>query len=190
MSITTQRGDDGETDLLFGRRVSKTHPRVAACGDLDELNAALGLVRVAGPLDATASAFIGGVQKELFVLMGEIATDPADLARFSSAGFTPVTSAMVDALGREAARLEDAFAERFKGWAVPGEGGTLCAAYLDLARTIARRAERAVAGLLKDAPALSLEPLRYLNRLSDLLWLLARHDSALANARGNAAARS
>lgn len=184
MSITTKRGDDGETDLLFGRRVSKTHPRVAACGEIDELNAALGLVRVSGPRDAERARFIGGIQKELFVLMGEIATDPADLGRFEKAGFSPVTAEMVGVLAGEAGRLEAEFAERFHGWAVPGESASTCAAHLDLARAIARRAERAVAGILKDDPALSPEPLRYLNRLSDLLWLLARHEGALASGTG------
>ncbi len=183
MSITTQRGDDGETDLLFSRRVPKTHPRVAACGDIDELNAALGLVRVSNPLDPSAVGFIAGVQKDLFVLMGEIATDPADRERFEKAGFSPVTAGMVEALAKEARRVESAFAERFMGWAVPGASANVCSAYLDLARTIARRAERAVAGILERDDSLNREPLRFLNRLSDLLWLLARNENALA-ARG------
>jgi cob(I)alamin adenosyltransferase len=180
MSITTKRGDDGETDLLFSRRVPKTHPRVAACGDIDELNAVLGLVRVSESLDPEMARFIAGLQRELFALMGEIATDPSDLARYAEAGFSPITQSMVEVLSNEAARLEASFEKRFKGWEVPGEGGTYCAAYLDLARTVARRAERAVAGILSTDPALSVEPLRYLNRLSDLLWLMARHESALA----------
>lgn len=174
MSITTQRGDAGQTGLMFGRRVPKSHPTVAACGEVDELNAALGLARALGGQPETVAA-IARRQEELIALMGELASAPEDRERYAAAGYARLTAATADALTAETAAMEKSLNTRFQGWAIPGAATTPCGAALDLARAVCRRAERAV--LATDAP--SPETLRYLNRLSDFLWLLAR-----AEARG------
>src|SRR4051812_32618674 len=97
MSIATKTGDAGQTSLMYGRRVPKSDSRVDAYGCVDELNAALGLVRV-----TTEDAFIAGevlaIQKELILLMGELATAPADLARYTKDGYELTSAVMVDRL--------------------------------------------------------------------------------------------
>jgi cob(I)alamin adenosyltransferase len=173
LSISTKKGDGGETDLMFGRRVSKSDQRVAANGAVDELNAALGLVRVSGCSRMIGGEMVPAFQDELIILMGELATDPVDLERYLEAGFTQVSEEMVARLGGEVDRIERDFVITFKGWALPGEAGSARAAHLDMARTICRRAEREVVLL----GAENAEIVRYLNRLSDLLWLLARLES-------------
>ena len=177
MSIATKTGDAGETSLMYGRRVPKRDPRVDAYGCVDELNASLGLAR------ATASGvFISeqllSVQKELIVVMGELATAPEDLERYVKDGFQLTSSAMTDRLTSVVEDLEKNRLGKFKGWAVPGK--TLDSAALDLARTVCRRAERRVATLMADPEKFNAEILRYLNRLSDVCWLLARYAEQLS----------
>ena len=172
MSIATKTGDGGETSLMYGRRVSKTDPRVAAYGCLDELNAALGLARVTSSYPFLTEQ-VYAVQKELIIVMGELATAPEDLDRYRKDGFKLTTSAMVDRLTAVVDDLEKNKLGRFRGWAVPGN--TLNGAALDVARTICRRAEREVATLMEGAETCNGEVLRYLNRLADLCWLLARY---------------
>ena len=171
MSISTRKGDGGETDLMFGRRVAKTHPRVVAGGAVDELNAALGLARAGCGEDCQIGSLVAAVQGDLVALMGELATLPKDLPKYSEKGYPR--------FGDEREGTLDAWVEQveaegltFKGWAMPGAGGDLTAAHLDLARTVCRRAEREVLALCQDEfdPAV----MRYLNRLSDALWLAAR----------------
>jgi cob(I)alamin adenosyltransferase len=170
VSITTKTGDDGTTALMYGRRVSKNHPCVEACGSVDELNAALGLAR------ATAGhAFIREnlpvIQKDLIVLMGELCVQPKDLTRYKKDGYplvAPEMTAKLDALIRE---IESQNAG-LKNWAMPG--GTVNAAALDVARTICRRAERHVCALKETGELHNAEIVIYLNRLGDLLWLFAR----------------
>lgn len=171
MSIATKTGDKGTTSLMYGRRVSKIHPRVEACGAVDELNAALGLVR------ATASGkeirdTIFGIQTELVTLMGELATDPADRERFEKDGFGSITGAMVDAITAIISDLEENRKISLKHWATPGYN--IASATLDFARTICRRAERRVVELSETGTPVNPEIIRYLNRLSDLCWLYAR----------------
>jgi len=161
---------------MFGRRVSKSDQRVAAYGAVDELNAALGLVRVAGCSEMVAAEMVPELQSDLVVLMGELATAPEDLPRYLKAGFEQVSTEMVERIGAEVARIERDFDISFKGWAMPGDAGRAGPAQLDMARTICRRAEREVVLLGGE----SGEIVRYLNRLSDLLWLLARVESAPA----------
>jgi len=173
MSITTKRGDSGQTELMFGRRVPKTHPAVTAYGEVDELNASLGLARVFST-HPTATAAIAARQAELIGLMGELATAPEDRSRYAAAGYARLTADTVDALTAESAALEAELNMRFNGWATPGADTTRCGAALDLARAICRRAERAVLGTGAPSP----EIVRYLNRLSDFLWLLARAEAA------------
>jgi cob(I)alamin adenosyltransferase len=169
-SIATRTGDDGTTGLLFGQRVRKDHPQVEALGCLDELNAALGLAKAAHagpPLRAT----LARIQQELVALMGEVACAEADVARHAKAKFPRLNAAALARLDRAVAAIE-ARQPRFDGWATPG--ATIHSAALELARTAARRAERRLVGLAAYGRHLRPLLLRYLNRLSDLLWLMAR----------------
>jgi len=172
MSITTGKGDAGETELMFGRRVPKTHPQLVACGDLDELNAMLGLARALRP-HASVVSWISARQRELIAVMGELATAEADLPRYQRQRFAQVTPAMLKELTDEALALEAQLTARFHDWAVPGENTTAAGAALDVARTVCRRAERSV---LQSAAG-SAELRAYLNRLSDFLWLCARFEA-------------
>jgi cob(I)alamin adenosyltransferase len=180
MSIATKTGDQGETSLMYGRRVPKDDARVDAYGCVDELNAALGLARVSVS-DSFVADRIYAVQKELIVVMGELATAPEDLARYSKDGFRLTTSEMVDGLTAAIDELEKDKLLHFKDWAIPGS--TLAGGALDLARTTCRRAERRVATLARDTPEFNKEILRYLNRLSDLCWLLERYVEKTAIAK-------
>ena len=168
MSIVTKTGDEGETSLMYGRRVSKTDPRVEAYGCVDELNAALGLVRAVSENEFVAKEILAA-QKDLITLMGELATAREDIDRYVKDGFKLTTALMVDRLTSVIVDLEKDKSLYPKDWVIPG-GNTVSAA-LDFARTTCRRAERSVAAL-KD---LNGEILRYLNRLSDLCWILARY---------------
>lgn len=170
MSIATRTGDDGTTALMYKRRVPKTHPRVEANGAIDELNAALGVVR-AGSTDEWLRGEIFTTQKQLVDVMGELATAPADLERYARDGFTIITPATTARLDELVKNLE-AQKISFKGWATPG--ATPLAATLDLARTACRRAERRVCAIREIGEPVNEEILIYLNRLSDVLWLLAR----------------
>jgi cob(I)alamin adenosyltransferase len=170
MSIATRTGDDGTTALMYKRRVPKTHPRVEANGAIDELNAALGVVR-AGSTDEWLRGEIFTTQKQLVDVMGELATAPADLDRYARDGFTIITPATTARLDELVKNLE-AQKISFKGWATPG--ATPLAATLDLARTACRRAERRVCAIREIGEPVNEEILIYLNRLSDVLWLLAR----------------
>ena len=178
MSIATKTGDDGTTGLMYGRRVPKSDPRIAANGAVDELNAALGMVRatVAEPFVTDA---VLAIQKELVLLMGELAVLPEDRERYMAGGFHFVEKAMVDALTGRIDDLEKNHKISYQGWATPG--ATLGSATLDVARTVCRRAERHVAVLAETNPPVNGEILRYLNRLSDLCWLWARWLETRAN---------
>ena len=179
MSIATKTGDGGTTGLMYGHRVPKNHPRIEACGTLDELNAALGLAR------ATATEpFVSGnlfwIQKSLVDVMGEVGVLTEDLPRYARGGFTlvtPVLTAALDALVKEI----EAQNVSFQGWATPG--ATLHSAALDVARTVCRRAERRVYDLQAAGALANPEVLIFLNRLSDLLWLLARWTETRAGVR-------
>jgi cob(I)alamin adenosyltransferase len=180
MSIATKTGDDGSTSLLFGRRVSKTDPRVAACGACDELNAALGLVRAFAGEPSICNAVLG-IQKELVALMGEMAVAPEDRSRYVEQGYPRITEAMVDALTAHIDDLEKNHEISYAGWATPG--GTQGSAVLDVARTACRRAERAVCECRERGFEVSSATIRYLNRLSDLCWLWARFVETKAGVR-------
>ncbi len=173
MSIATKTGDAGETSLMYGRRVPKTDSRVDAYGCVDELNAALGMARVTAHDDAFISGHLLAVQKELIVVMGELATAREDLPRYTKDGFQLTTVEMVDRLTSQIDELEKDKLVHYKGWAIPGS--TLISASLDVARTTCRRAERRVAALTESETDFNGEILRYLNRLSDLCWLLGRY---------------
>jgi cob(I)alamin adenosyltransferase len=155
---------------MYGRRVPKNHPRVEAYGAVDELNAALGLARATVRADFLRDNLLA-VQKDLVVLMGELAVLPGDLPRYVKEGYSvvaPEGTAKLDTLVREI----EGQGVSFKDWATPG--ANLSSAALDMARTVCRRAERR-AWMLKDTgEPLNPEIVIYLNRLSDLLWLFAR----------------
>lgn len=170
MSIVTRTGDDGTTALLYGRRVSKSHPRVNAYGCADELNAALGLARATAS-DAWVQETISATQQELIGLMGELAVDDMDRERFLKSKLARLEPAHLQRLDAAAAQIE-ARQISFSGWAMPG--ATWHAAALDVARTVCRRTERAVVALAESGAQMNPLVLQYLNRLSDVLWLLAR----------------
>lgn len=170
MSIATRTGDDGTTALMYQRRVPKTHPRVEACGAIDELNAALGVAR-ASASDKWIETELLAVQQQLIIVMGELATTTQDLERYIRDGFSLVTSVMTEKLDVLVKQIESQNIS-FKGWATPG--ATPAAAALDVARTACRRAERRVCALRESGENVNSEIVVYLNRLSDVLWLMAR----------------
>ncbi len=170
VSIATKTGDDGTTGLMFNRRVAKADPRVGAYGAVDELNAAIGLAR-AFREDAEVCGVLLGIQKELVGLMGELATAREDRARYYEAGFQRLTAEMVDRLEAKVHEIEKR-SLGFDGWDTPG--ATPMAGALHVARTVCRRAEREILLLGEEERRLNPEIVRYLNRLSDLLWLFAR----------------
>ncbi|MDO9016878.1 MAG: cob(I)yrinic acid a,c-diamide adenosyltransferase [Deltaproteobacteria bacterium] len=166
MKIYTKTGDDGDTGLFGGARVSKASARVEAYGTVDELNAVLGVARAAGAW-AELDELLGSIQSDLFTLGAELATVPGKEA---SLGIPLLDD-------RDVARLEvaidlsEATLPPLKNFVLPA--GTPAAAALHLARTVCRRAERAVVGLPEGHGARG-ELKVYLNRLSDLLFSLAR----------------
>ena len=178
MSITTKRGDRGQTDLMYGRRVAKTDIRIAAYGGVDELTSALGLARAqaTGP-HAWVADEIARIQDEIIALMGELATDPQDLPRYEKDGHPRIGDAQVERVGEIGRAIEKA-GLRFQGWVIPGAAGSPLGAALDFARAIARRAERDVVDLAESETDFNEAIIRYLNRLSDVLWLMARKAEA------------
>ncbi len=176
MPIYTKTGDTGTTALFGGGRVAKDHPRVAAYGDVDELNSCLGVARATAPAELF-DPLLESIQRDLFAIGGHLATpEPAKVAR-----------------ALETAELSEERVERFERLMDEADGelpalrafvlpaGTPKAAALHLARTVCRRAERSVVHLSRES---EVPPLfvTYLNRLSDLLFTLAR----LANHRASA----
>ena len=174
MSIITGRGDSGETDLLFGKRIAKTSLRIEAVGTVDELNAALGVARASGA-NPDWIALIDALQGKLVGLMGQLATMPDDAERYGEAAFAQITAADVEWLTAEAHRYE-AMGIQFTGWARPGAEGCLARANVDLARAVSRRAERCVLALHESGEPVPESVRLFFNRLADLLWILARVD--------------
>jgi len=166
--IYTRRGDDGTTALLGGGRTSKADPRVGAYGTVDELNAVLGVARSAEG-DPEVAATLATLQAVLLTLGADLAAPPDSTARLQrlAAGQVAALEAHIDRAEAELPRLT-----RFL---LPG--GTPRAAHLHHARTVARRAERQVAALA-EAGEVSPSALAWLNRLSDLLFVLARLENA------------
>jgi cob(I)alamin adenosyltransferase len=176
MSITTKRGDGGETDLLFGARVAKSHPRVHALGAVDELNAALGLLRVTARVEGTRE-FVASVQRQLIDMMGILATPAGEEARHARTYEGGISEAEIASLDNLIARLEAEGCGDVCDWALPGAAGVLSGAHADLARTICRRAERCIADLAPTPERVANgDVVRFLNRLSDALWLVARRE--------------
>lgn len=167
MKIYTRTGDGGETGLFGGGRVPKDHVRVEAYGDVDELNSALGVVRATPPV--LADDLLEAIQRDLFALGGQLATPDPDKVRSAlekadlNASRVAAFERIIDEADRELPAL--------RAFVLPA--GTPKAAALHLARTICRRAERSVVRLAREADTPELF-VRYLNRLSDLLFTLAR----------------
>ena len=164
MKIYTRKGDDGTTGLLYGGRVPKDSALPTAYGTVDELQAFLGLARAEA--DAELGDVLVHLERDLWVLMAELATDPSNRDRLDP-GSSLVTAEMVRALEERIDDVSDRFDPPTE-FVVPG--GNRVAALLDVARTVARRAERDA--LAAAVPGSEVGP--YLNRLSDLLWTLAR----------------
>ncbi len=173
-SIATRTGDDGTTALLYGQRVPKDHPQIAAVGTLDELNAALGFAKATRPA-GTSPDELNRIQQELVAFMGEVACAEVNAARYDESKFTKIDDAALARLDAAVAAIE-ARQPKFDGWATPG--ANLHAAALDLARTAARRAERQLIALPKEGRSVRPLLVQYLNRLSDLLWLMGREAEA------------
>jgi cob(I)alamin adenosyltransferase len=166
MKIYTRRGDDGTTGLLYGGRVPKDSALPRAYGAVDEAQAAIGLVRAEATPDGGLHEILTHIARDLWVLMAELAANPDQHARLEP-GTSRVTTGMVTWLEQQI----DGIAEKFSPpaqFVVPGQ--TRIAALLDVARTVVRRAEREALGAAADASHVGA----YLNRLSDLLWMLAR----------------
>lgn len=172
--VYTRTGDDGSTGLADGSRRRKDDPRLIAIGSVDETNAALGVVRLHVAADADLDAVLTRVQNDLFDLGADLAT-PSD-----EVSWTPlrVRAHQVDLLEQVLDRYNDPI-KPLTSFILPA--GSALSSHLHLARTIARRAERD-AVMLDALEPINPEALKYLNRLSDLLFVLARH----ANDQGRA----
>ena len=172
MRIYTRDGDDGTTGLLFGGRVVKDNARISLNGAVDEAQAALGLARAESGANEQLNSLLSDLERDLYVLMAEVATEPENRHKLRP-GISLVTAQMVESLENQI----DSVSERF---AMPTEfvvpGANRCSASLDVARTVVRRAERELSALGSLAGE-GQDPSQvgpYLNRLSDLVWVLAR----------------
>mgnify|MGYP003618854245 FL=1 len=166
MKIYTKKGDDGTTGLLYGGRVAKDSPLPTAYGEVDEAQAVLGLARAETERGGALDTLLVGLERDLWVLMAELATSSDHRDRLTP-GASLVTEEMVLALEAQI----DAVSRRFElptEFVVPGENRL--SATLDLGRTVVRRAERHALSAAADGS----QVVPYLNRLSDLLWALAR----------------
>jgi cob(I)alamin adenosyltransferase len=172
MKIYTKKGDDGTTGLLYGGRIPKSDPRTEAYGTSDEAVAAIGIARSAGPKASSLEEWLLQVQRELFVLGAELATAPENIERLKP-GVSKVTEEMVTGLESEMDRMSKSgcLPEYF---VVPGACDVSAA--LDLARAIVRRCERLVVALDAHGELADRVVIRYLNRLSDFLFVAARYE--------------
>lgn len=170
MSIATRRGDDGTTGLLHGGRVRKDHPQIEALGAYDELNVEIGAARMLAK-DPQARELLGRVQAALIAVMGEVACTDGDEATRDGSRFARIGASDLERLDKALAALESQ-GLKLDGWAAPGANPEALAC--DRARVAARRAERRLAAL--PASGRNVRPLvaQWTNRLSDVLWMMAR----------------
>ena len=164
MKIYTKTGDDGTTGLLYGGRVAKNDLRPTAYGDVDEAQAAIGLARAAA--DQEVGEILLVIESELWIVMAELACSPDQMSKLTEAG-NRIVSSQVENLEE----LIDQITEKYEQpteFVLPG--GSEVSARLDLARAITRRAERVVLPVVEEDSQI----LPYLNRLADLLWVMAR----------------
>lgn len=170
MSIATRRGDKGRTGLLHGQRVPKDHPQIEAVGAFDELNVEVGAARMLAQ-DPAARELLRSVQGMLVALMGEVACADEDAASHARSRFARLREGDLRRLDESLAALESR-GLKAEGWATPGANPTALA--FDRARVAARRAERRLASLRRHGRKVRPLLLKWTNRLSDLLWMLAR----------------
>lgn len=164
-SIATKTGDKGKTALIGGERVSKADLRVEAYGTIDELGAQLAFARsICG--DEGVDELTKSIQRELFMVSGSLANP-----NFNDAPKPYVTPEMIERLTAEVARIEQ-MEGILSDWSLPGDVSS--AAAFDIARTVCRRAERCVVRLQETGETVDAQVITYLNRLSDLLWLVGR----------------
>lgn len=180
MKIYTKTGDDGSTGLLYGGRVKKNDLRTEAYGTTDEAVAALGLARSLGPRAEGLAELILSVQRDLFVVGAELATASENASKLTP-GVSKVTDQMTSRLEDEIDRMVER-SPLPDYFIVPGEASV--GAALDLARAIVRRAERHVITMIDSGMDVDQVVVRYLNRLSDLLFTAARCEES---ARGSSA---
>ena len=169
MSVTTKRGDSGWTDMLFGGRVRKDHLRVHAVGTVDELTSLLGLAK-ATVRGRRLKGILHDVQRDLFIVSSELITPPRSLARLERR----VDEQSVKRLERLTAEFERKVKLEGCCFVIPGESKP--SALLDVCRSVARRAERLAVALRRRRAIPNPRVLAYLNRLSDLLYMLARSE--------------
>ena len=167
--IYTKHGDQGQTGLLYGGRVSKSDAHLAAYGTTDEAVSALGLARSLCD-NTTIKSIIKSLQEDLFTVGAELSTSPKDYSKFQK-HFSTVSEKMTQRLEEKMDELTSKF-ELPKSFIIPGSSPVSSA--LDMARTIVRRAEREAVKLSESNLLANPEVLRYLNRISDLLFILAR----------------
>ncbi len=172
--LYTRTGDDGFTGLLGEGRVAKYMPQPEAYGTVDEASAAMGIARAAAASELTRERLLAA-QRDLYKMMAELAATQQTAGQFRS-----IDAARVAWLESETDAVT-AMIELPRAFVVPGD--SLSGAYLDLARTIVRRAERIVVRLVHDGLVENVELVRYLNRLSSLLFVLSLYESALAGVK-------
>jgi cob(I)alamin adenosyltransferase len=168
--IYTKTGDDGTTGLLYGGRVPKDDPATEAYGTTDEAVAVLGLARASA--DGLSEEILA-LQRELFVVGADLATNPAERAKLEP-GVSLVTAEMTERLER---RIDELVGERALPHTFIVPGANAASSALDLARSVIRRAERNVVALEREGRDVNPEVRRYLNRLSDLVFVLARRQA-------------
>jgi cob(I)alamin adenosyltransferase len=170
MSIATRGGDGGDTSLAFGRRVPKDHPRVRAYGTVDELSSAIGLARAFAASQFCKDTILS-IQRDLVRIMAVLAVDNADRPRMDERHYKTISPEDVARLDAIVADLEKR-TPPFTGWVLPGDDPAT--AHLHHARTVCRRAEREIVSAASAGHIVDADLMRYINRLSDILWLLAR----------------
>jgi cob(I)alamin adenosyltransferase len=165
MSIATKTGDKGTTALIGGERISKADFRVETYGTIDELGAAMGFARsICG--DEETNELTKSIQRELFLVAGSVANP-----HFDESPKPYVTPEMIERLTAEVSRIEK-MEGILSDWSLPGDVSS--AAAFDIARTVCRRAERCVVRMHESGENVDTQIITYLNRLSDLLWLMGR----------------
>lgn len=173
MRIYTKTGDDGTTGLLYGGRISKADHAAEAYGSVDEAVAALGLARALAGSSSDISSLLLELQRELFVVGADLATNPDERHKLKP-GISLVTESMIET-------LEERIDETVRNHPLPAEfivpGANPVSAAMDVARTAVRRAERRTVEMKDAGKTVSQEALKYLNRLSDLMFVLARGES-------------
>jgi len=169
--VYTKFGDSGETSLLYGGRISKNSPNTEAYGITDEAVSVMGLAR-AMTSDQRVNDMLRDLQRELFTIAAELATDPGKYELFQQ-HFKPVTAEMVESLEAAIDSLEEEF-EMPKVFILPG--GSQASAAIDLARCVIRTAERRVVAMAEKDMLTNNLIMSYLNRLGDLLFVLARYE--------------